>query len=185
LPQTIEQKMVEHRLIEMADRNAKQLGVSRRQFLATSGGMAAAFIAMNSVFGKFFYVSASEMTEPLAYAEKWPKGHFVFDIQTNHVAAGRNIPPLLGFRRQGAMWNPSLKDHAPKMEDLYLANYIKEIFLDSDTVMAVISGFPNPIDNSNILPPPDMIETRAQVNGLAKSQRIFNPGLLSPEIARP
>jgi len=185
LPQTTEQKIVEHRLIELADRNAKRLGLSRRQFLATSGGMAAAFIAMNSVFGKFFDVSASEMTEPLAYAEKWPKGQFVFDIQTHHVSAGRNIPPLLGFRRQGAMWNPSLKDHAPKMEDLYLANYIKEIFLDSDTVMAVISGFPNPIDNSNILPPPDMIETRAQVNGLAKSQRIVSHGLFSPDLGAP
>ncbi|HEY7547481.1 MAG TPA: hypothetical protein VID27_21470, partial [Blastocatellia bacterium] len=64
LPQTREQKMVEHRLAEMADRNAKRLGMSRRRFLATSCGMATAFAAMNSVFGNFFEVDASEMMEP-------------------------------------------------------------------------------------------------------------------------
>ncbi|MGH9822744.1 MAG: amidohydrolase family protein [Blastocatellia bacterium] len=181
IAQTDEQKLVEHRLIEIADRNAKKLGLSRRQFLATSGGMAAAFMAMNSVFGKYFDVEASETFEPAAYNEKWPKKEFIFDIQTHHVSYGRNIPPLLGFRRQGGAWNPALKASVPKMEDLYLANYIKEVFFDSDTMMAVISGFPNPIDNSNILPPPDMVETRAEINGLSKSQRIVSHGLFSPD----
>ncbi|HEX8370063.1 MAG TPA: hypothetical protein VF604_16065 [Pyrinomonadaceae bacterium] len=41
--QTVEQKQVEHRLIEIASHTSKRLGISRRRFLATSGGMAAAF----------------------------------------------------------------------------------------------------------------------------------------------
>ena len=41
--QTVEQKRVEHRLIEIAGSAGKRLGLSRRQFLAGSGGMAAAF----------------------------------------------------------------------------------------------------------------------------------------------
>jgi hypothetical protein len=40
------QKRVERRILELADENAKKLGLSRRQFLATSCGMAAAFLAM-------------------------------------------------------------------------------------------------------------------------------------------
>jgi predicted TIM-barrel fold metal-dependent hydrolase len=181
-PQTDEQKRVQHHLIRLADHNAKLLGISRRQFLATSGGMAAAFMAMNSVFGKFFDVDASEMIEPTAYDEKWPKNQFIFDIQTHHVSSGRQVLPLLGYRKVAERWNPDLKGHAHKMEDLYLANYIKEIFLDSDTMVAVISGFPSPTDNSNILPPPDMIETRAKINGLAASRRIVSHGLFSPDL---
>src|SRR5258708_23703481 len=42
--QAAQQKEVEVRLADMADKAPKKLGISRRQVLATSGGMAAAFI---------------------------------------------------------------------------------------------------------------------------------------------
>src|SRR4051812_25944318 len=104
--QTFQQKLVEHRLIELADLSAQKLNISRRQFLNTTGGMAAAFLAMNSVFGKFFNVEASEMFEPQATAEKFPKKQFIFDIHTHHVAAGKQIqvPPLLRYRDASAAW---------------------------------------------------------------------------------
>ena len=57
--QTEEQRRVEHRLIELAGSASERLGVSRRSFLASTGGMAAAFLAMNSVFGEFFNVYAA------------------------------------------------------------------------------------------------------------------------------
>ena len=40
LPQTEKQRQVEHRIKVLADSASKQLGLTRRQFLATSGGMA-------------------------------------------------------------------------------------------------------------------------------------------------
>jgi hypothetical protein len=49
--QTEEQQRVEARIKELADSSSKKLGVSRRKFLAGTGGMAAAFLAMNEVFG--------------------------------------------------------------------------------------------------------------------------------------
>jgi hypothetical protein len=64
-PQTEKQKHVEVLIKELADMASKKLGVSRREFLAGSGGLPAAFLAMNEVFGKrFFNVSAEEMFEP-------------------------------------------------------------------------------------------------------------------------
>jgi hypothetical protein len=90
-PQTENQKRVEHHLTQLADRQARRLGISRRQFLATTGGMAAAFVSMNTVFGNFFDADASEMLEVAAYDEKWPKNQFIFDVQTHHVATGRQI----------------------------------------------------------------------------------------------
>ena len=50
-PQTAQQKQVEGRLTELADAASRKLGISRRQFLAGSGGMAAALLAMNDVYG--------------------------------------------------------------------------------------------------------------------------------------
>jgi predicted TIM-barrel fold metal-dependent hydrolase len=185
LEQTRRQAEVEHRLIGLADRQAQRLGVSRRDFLATSGGMAAAFVAMNSVFGDFSDVDAAEMLEPAAYAERWPKNQFIFDVQTHHVAVGRQIqmPPLLEYRRFGGMMgNEALRDREHRWTDLYLANYVKEVFLDSDTSVAVITGLPSKVDGDNVLPAADMIETRAEVNGLARSRRVISHGLFSPDL---
>jgi uncharacterized protein len=187
MSQTEEQVQVEHTIIELSDRNSKRLGISRREFLATTGGLATAFIALNNVFGHFFEVDASEMLEPAAYAEKWPKDQFIFDIQTHHVAAGRQIkvPPLLVYRKVGGLWgNSELANREHKWQDLYLANYIKEVFLDSDTVMAVITGLPSRTDSDNVLPPAEMIETRTEINGLANSRRIIGHGLFSPDLGQ-
>src|SRR2546430_9558138 len=56
MPQTLQQKQVEARVAELAGEAAKRLGVSRRRFLASSAGMATAFIAVNEGFGRFFNV---------------------------------------------------------------------------------------------------------------------------------
>src|SRR6266540_5815617 len=61
VPQTEKQKRVEARIEELADEASKKLGVSRRKFLGSSGGMAAAFVAMNEVFGRMFNVSLIEL----------------------------------------------------------------------------------------------------------------------------
>jgi len=50
LPQTKEQKRVEARVTQLAGDLARKHGMSRRKFLASSAGMAAAFIDMNDVF---------------------------------------------------------------------------------------------------------------------------------------
>jgi hypothetical protein len=66
------------------------------------------------------------------------------------------------------------------MDDLYLANYIKEIFLDSDTTVAVISGIPAATDAANILPPDAMAATRDVINRLTASERLVAHGLVAP-----
>ena len=107
--------------------------------------MAAAFLAMNSVFGNHFDVDKSELFEPNATKEKFAKKPFIFDIHTHHVETGKVVTNLnlLNYRRAGAAWgNKDLVDKKHKWEDLYLTNYIKEMFLDSDTSMAVITGLP-------------------------------------------
>ena len=60
LPQTEKQRKVEGLIKEIADVQAKRHNMDRRQFLATSAGMATAFLAMNKVFGPVWDVSEAE-----------------------------------------------------------------------------------------------------------------------------
>jgi len=93
---------VEARVKEIADKAAKKLGISRRQFLEGAGGMAASFLAMNEVYGANFQVSEAELFEPEAHDENGPpRNLFVFDDQTHIVRSSNNAPRGLRAIAQG------------------------------------------------------------------------------------
>lgn len=180
LPQTQDQRQVELRVGEMAEDFARQLGMSRRDFLRTTGGMVTGFLAINEVFGASFRVSAAEALESDAYRELWPKREFIFDAQTHHVKDSIVGPTV--FRRMTARagLNPALEDIAPSPDTLHRANFVKEVFFDSDTVMAVMSGAVIGPPKHHALPTPDMVETRNRVNRAAGTQRMLSHGLADP-----
>ena len=96
--QTEKQAQVEQRIGELADGASRKLSLDRRTFLAGSGGMAAAFVAMNEVFGRFFDIDAVEMFEPVAYADSTtPRDMFIFDDQL-HMVRGSNRSGGAGLR---------------------------------------------------------------------------------------
>ncbi len=185
--QTAQQRRVERILLETAEACGKRLGMERREFLRTSCGMAAAFAAMNTVFGQFFRVEAAELTEPLA-GDKTP--YFVFDVQTHHVDPRRNAPTadqkfleyLIAVREFGGNFNPKLADRKASLEELYRLNYIKEVFLDSETAVAVVSGLPQMTPTTYIIRPEEIVKTRSLVNELSGSRRIVAHGTMSPEL---
>ena len=184
-PQSPEQREVELRLWAIAERCAGKLGLSRRDFLRTSCGMAAALLAMNEVFGECYAVEPDEPVNPEKVKEKWPKDQFIFDVQTHHVDVrgewyddtpdGRWFKNFVRSLRPGGTFDSSL-------ERLNVEHYVKEIFFDSDTVMAIISGVPTREWNKNPLPPDQMAATRDYVNKLAQSQRVLAHGLLRPNL---
>ena len=63
IPQTPKQKQVEARIKDLADEIGAKQGLDRRRFLATASGMAAAFLAMNEVYGPVFGVTRAEAQE--------------------------------------------------------------------------------------------------------------------------
>jgi predicted TIM-barrel fold metal-dependent hydrolase len=184
-PQSAQQKEFEARLTDLSGRLARRQGVSRRDFLRSGSGIAAALIALNQVFGPCYDVHAEEAEDPKAFEEKWPKDQFIFDIQTHHVDVSRkwydDTPTgraTLSFFR---MLRPALKAE-DSLEQLNRAHYVKEVFGDSDTVMAIISGVPSRDWDKNPLPPDQMVATRKYVNDLAGSQRVLSHGLLRPNL---
>jgi predicted TIM-barrel fold metal-dependent hydrolase len=180
MPQTADQKRVEQRIFELADHYSSRLGMSRRAFLRTSGGMAVSFMAMNEVFGPAFLVSEAEAAEPAATREMWPKKEFILDLQTHHVKDSMAGP--LMFRTMTGKYNlnPALVGVTPAPDSLHRANYIKEIFFDSDTVMACISGAAIGPPKAYVLPSEEMANTRNFVNEMAGSRRMLCHGLGTP-----
>jgi uncharacterized protein len=185
-PQSAKELEVENRLREMADRNARLLGVSRRRFLQSSCGMAAAMLCFNEVFGKTYDVDPIEALDPAAYEEKWPKNEFIFDNQTHHIDVESGWFEKTETGKEAAAFlkrfRPQQQTTSAALEQLNQAHYVKELFFDSDTLMAIISGVPTSEWNENILPPDKMVKTRNDINGWAKSERMLSHGLLRPNM---
>jgi predicted TIM-barrel fold metal-dependent hydrolase len=186
-PQSAEQKQVEARLATISERAARRQGLSRRDFLRTGSGMAAALLALNQVFGDCYDVDAEEAVDQAAFREKWPKDQFIFDVQTHHVDVSRkwydNTPDGKAMVRFFQLLRPSLRVK-DSLEQLNRAHYVKEVFGDSDTLMAIISGVPTRNWDKNPLPPDQMVATRQFVNDLAGSQRVLSHGLLRPNLGK-
>jgi predicted TIM-barrel fold metal-dependent hydrolase len=187
-PQSLQQKEFEARLAAISDESARRQGVSRRDFLRGSSGMAAALMALNQVFGDCYEVAAAEVADPKAFEEKWPKDQFIFDVQTHHVDVSRkwydDTPDGKRAVRFFQMLRPFSGSPEKSLELLNRAHYVKEVFGDSDTVMAIISGVPSRDWDKNPLPPDQMVATRKYVNDLAGSQRVLSHGLLRPNLGK-
>src|SRR5262249_30207772 len=183
--QSPQQREYEARLHEISERAAKRQGLDRRRFLRTGSGMAAALLALNQVFGEVYQVDAAEVEDQKAFQEKWPKDQFNFDVQTHHVDVSRkwydDTPDGKAAVRFFQMLRPRLQV-SETMDALNRAHYVKEVFGDSDTVMAIISGVPSREWDKNPLPPDQMVATRQYVNDLAGSQRVLSHGLLRPNM---
>jgi uncharacterized protein len=190
IAQTSQQKRLEREIIAGADRQASRLGLDRRSFLRTSCGTALAFAAMNTVFGHFFHVDAAELFEPAAAAAKTK--FFIFDVQTHHVATPEQNPhrdqeflnAVFGLRSTARTMNPALKDREPHLEDIYLENYIKEVFLDSETDLVALSALPGASEETDVLTPEVIYKSRSWINDLTSSQRVISHGYFSPDLGQ-
>ncbi|GKS60031.1 amidohydrolase [Nitrospira sp.] len=183
----------------MADRVCAKQGVTRREFLRTTGGTVAVLLSMNAVFGRLFDVLAVEMAEAAAFDERRGDDFFIFDVQTHYVGAGYD-PTGTENRRKGAVskeallqlrqrireagWNPALSQDSGTMHDLSWETFIKEIFLDSETDLGLISTPPGPYPQEAVVPPKEMAHIRDEVNRVAGSQRMLAHGLATPQLGR-
>ncbi len=181
-PQTEQQKRVEARIKELADDLGRNHGMNRRQFLASSAGMAAAFMAMNDVFGPIYNVARAEAASPGAAEERAGKlaSQFIFDCQTHFVRDDytRDITGLAQFAK--AHWNPDMEGEI-NIDRYKFGNYVKEIYVDSDTDVAILSGSPVD-DEANLFLTNDQIAAaRKAINAVAGSRRMLAHGIIQPK----
>jgi len=197
LPQTAAQREVEARILDEAQRLARWRGLDRREFLSTSGGMAASLLAMNAVFGRFFDVLPVEAAEPAAFRERAGDPFFVFDVQLHYVSAGYDPgnaevgrkgevtkQGLLGLRRLARRLNPALASDSGTLADLSWENFVKEVFLDSETAIGLISTPPGPYPQQAVVPPKEMTHIRDEINRVTQSRRLLAHGLITPQLGQ-
>ena len=146
-----------------AAENAKRVGMGRRAFLVSMCGAASTLLAFNAVNaaagrrGGSFELSAQAAVDPQAAAEALAGEEFIFDVQGHFIGEAALRP---GSPR------------GPK-------NFIKDVFLDSDTDMMVLSFVPSRRD-SEPLTIREADAVRQIVDDLEGSQRLLLHGRVNP-----
>lgn len=167
-----------------ADSAARRLGMGRREFLRTVCGSAAALLVLGACSrdsgngdGGTYDVPEEAALDPDAAFDALGGDEFVFDVQTH----------LLDFElleNAGAVYIGGAFPQAQCGEDddrlcFSLDTYLEELFLRSDTNLAVISALPIPGD-ANPLPIETMAEARDTADALCGDERLFLHGQAMP-----
>jgi predicted TIM-barrel fold metal-dependent hydrolase len=183
-PQTERQKRVEARIKAMADEYGPKQGMSRRRFLQTAAGMAAAFLAMNEEYGPLYGVSKAEAQTPGAADARAAtlRDQFIMDVHTHFLRPDTRLMTFVQARRNvgQAGWNPALVGVEQTIEMLMEANWFKEMFLDSDTKVALISGAPSEDERDWFLTNDMKFDARKRVNDAAGTKRVLSHGIFTP-----
>jgi predicted TIM-barrel fold metal-dependent hydrolase len=167
---------------EMAERIAKKQGVDRRRFLMSASGMAVTLAAINMVgcddedtrdlpegvdSGGTFNTPAD--ADPDAVCEMLEGDEFIFDVQTHHVdpeGPWVNESPATAGAFRLYPGDPSCNE-ADRLDCLSRYYYAHDIFLESDTSIAVLSDTPSGNDSTDPLNFDEMKRTRDIMNELS------------------
>ena len=181
-PQTEGQRRVERELAALADRFAGRLGMDRRRFLKTSGGMAAAFLAMNRVYGALFDVGVAEAAEPDVAAARAAalQAQPIIDVQLHFVREDYTWDGILELGNWAKQWNPVLAREGVTLQRYKFENFLKEVYLDSDTSVGLVSAAPSDDPTHSIVGNADLARARAIVNEIAGSRRMLAHGVIAP-----
>jgi hypothetical protein len=186
LPQSPAQRRVEARIGEIAESNGRRLGLDRRGFLRSGCGMAAAFLAMNEVFGPLFDVGRAEAQQPEAAAARSDalRNQFVFDDQLHFVRDDYPFEGLTGLAKYAAEhWNPSMRSDKVGLGlgRYKFDNFLKEVYLDSDTRVGLLSGAPFDDPKHWFLSNDQIKQAALTVNGVAGTRRLLFHSLFTPK----
>jgi predicted TIM-barrel fold metal-dependent hydrolase len=171
------------------DARAAQAGMSRRRFLGTASGFAAAMLAVNEVTGmRFFDVQEAEAYDPAAVKElkvaRKSGPDFIVDAHTHICWRKDGYVPGVNTTEKG-MWFVQLLDDLGKamglkngIRDMTVENFGKFILEDSDTSVAVFNpfGFREDYGGKDMVP----IEEQAEVRRRWPDRTVMLAGGLTP-----
>ena len=164
---------------------ASMAGGAKEQaaWLASPLGMANAFAALNTVFDTHFNVSSGE-TDDADAAEAVRaelQDQFVFDDQVHFLRDDADpvmFEPLTGLIELSAEILGLPHAGHFEIEQIKFAHFIKAIFLDSDTKVALLSGAPS--EGVPMLTNDQMAAARAAVNAVVGERRLLTHAVLGP-----
>ena len=184
VPQSEKQRELQGRLLDLGDDLARRQGLSRRRFFQTAAGMAAAYVALNETFGDFFEASHAEAATPEQADARANalKGQFIMDMHTHFLRDDTRLTNFIAMREAvgQAGWNKALSGKEQTIADLKYDNYVKEMFLDSDTKIVLISSAPSDLEQDWFLTNQMMADARKKVNERFGSRRLFCHAIFTP-----
>ncbi len=182
-PATAHQRLAARLIADECAARARRLGLTRAEFLRTAAATATAFMVLNRIHGLDASGDAAvlpvrrEHTEDLAAADELlGDRYFVMDVQTHHVDLTLPDPTRFCFLRFGERLRDAGLSCADRTRLLGQTNFVKEVFVDSETDVGVISGTPAGV----LLPVEGMAATRDLVNELARSKRALSQAIVDP-----
>jgi uncharacterized protein len=177
---------------ERAGELAKRLGRTRRQFLVSTCGAASSFLALNAVHaaagrtGGYFAVSADAALDSQLAAAELGKREFIFDVQGHFVnpdgAWLKQAPPgakPLSFFPKAQCDLSKQPGERSYLRCLGSEEFIKDVFLDSDTDMMVLSFVPSAREKEP-LTIEEAAATRDIVERMQGSHRLMLHGRVNP-----
>src|SRR5262249_50371578 len=155
------------------------------RFGRAGGGMAGGLVVRKEMEGKVLEGEAAEAHEPermLARAQSLA-GQFVFDVQTHFVRDDFKHEELLGLAAFASEhWNPKMKEEGVSSLARYkFQNYVKEIYYDSDTSLALLSGAPFDDPSWWLLSNEQIVKAREIINDFAGSRRLLAHSVITPK----
>ena len=190
-PQSRRQRRVEGLISAKADAYSRRQGISPHGFLRSASGMAMAFVAMNEVYGDVYKVDPAEAEDPAAADERRgaTRDQFIFDVHTHHVHEDYAWEGQLWLRDIARGNNPSHTPFNPELVEQELDlkyykfdYYIKDMFFDSDTTLALLSTSPSVDPEKTLLSDRQMVATRDLTNQIAGTRRMFAHGVIWPSV---
>ena len=181
------------------DRSARRAGVDRRRFLQTAGAVAAS-LAVFELAGCSSPAASPKVkrsgrggtykTPPPEDAAACQKalggsGEFIVDVHTHHVIPSgpwvQNSPEtvslVLGMLPSGCSDNPQL-------DCVDRATYLHDLFLASDTTVAVLTDVPNSGPTNAPIPFPEALTTQQITDGLVHggASRLLVENIIAPNV---
>ncbi len=173
---------------------APRLGLSLGEYWSSRQGTAAALRALDDAWGGGFYKVPPEAALDRAAADEALGGdQLVIDVQTHYVADRRiareetaKVIIGLGESVAGDLFRGLDKLVRTQNQAGYsLAEYLRCVFLESDTAVAVLSSGPGAegLDPRRILNNAEMVGTYELIERLGGTGRLINHAVVHPNIA--
>ncbi|HKU15771.1 MAG TPA: amidohydrolase family protein [Steroidobacteraceae bacterium] len=177
---------------EWAQGFARRLNQSRRNFLVSACGAAATLLAFNAAQaragrdGGFFEVTKEAALEPQLAAAELGKKEFIFDVQGHFVNPSgawlRTVPE--GAKPLSQMPNSTCDLSKTPGDRSYLKclsgeQFVKDVFLDSDTDIMVLSFVPSTREGEP-LTIEEAVATRDIVDKMEGTKRLMLHGRVNP-----
>lgn len=208
LDASAEHRRLRARILQRADENARRAGMDRRAFLASTMGMATSLAALNLAAGcgdekghvreggkdGGYRVPEASTLDPECADRVLGGDELIVDAHTHLVedeASWREHHPTASYDGADEFAKIiTFYDCAPLMvarpsDCIDSKQYLEQVFLNSQTGVAVLTGYPSALceDGSlctNYMGNDDRVRTRELFNAAAKSERVIQHCQVSP-----